>query len=117
MSYFEKEWIDSNDGWYEGVELYVPSTNNALEATNKVVKDEGTYRERHVLSRFLVIASDIVKNWSVERNTNIPNAKKFAKQPDINLQLWTSAYQWAKLQKDITCVENGTKKNILYTST
>lgn len=110
MSYFEKEWIDSNNGWYEGVEFYVPSTNNALEATNKVVKDDGTYRERHVLSRFLVIASDIVKNWSAERKSNLPNAKKFAKQPDISLQLWTSAYQWAKLQKDITCVENETTK-------
>jgi hypothetical protein len=54
LNYFDKEWIQSNPGWYEGVQLYTPSTNNALEATNKVIKDDGTFRERHPLSRFLV---------------------------------------------------------------
>jgi hypothetical protein len=49
LTYFDKEWIQSNSGWYEGIQLNTPSTNNALEATNKVIKDDGTFRERHVL--------------------------------------------------------------------
>ena len=34
LTYFDKEWVQSNRGWYEGIQLYTPSTNNALEATN-----------------------------------------------------------------------------------
>lgn len=75
LDYFQKEWLESNNGWYEGIQLYVPSTNNALEATNRTIKDDGTFRERHALSRFLQIASDIVKNWSKERDPSSVNAK------------------------------------------
>ncbi|CAF2829451.1 unnamed protein product [Rotaria sp. Silwood2] len=59
--YFEKEWLTVLDSWYEGYNgAFTPSTNNQLEATNKVIKDEHTFRERHALSRFLTVASDIV---------------------------------------------------------
>ena len=62
LNYSDNVWIKSNNGWYEGIQVYTPSTNNALEATNKVIKDDSTFRERHVLSRFLVIASNIINN-------------------------------------------------------
>jgi hypothetical protein len=59
--YFENEWLTVLDSWYEGYNgAFTPSTNNQLEATNKVIKDERTFRERHTLSRFLTVASDIV---------------------------------------------------------
>ncbi|CAF1550987.1 unnamed protein product [Adineta ricciae] len=106
LDYFQKEWLESNDGWYEGVQLYVPSTNNALEATNRTIKDDGTFRERHTLSRFLQISSDIVNNWSKERDPSSINAKLFATEPDIPLSLWTLSYQWAKSTKDVICVSN-----------
>ena len=32
----------AKNGWYEGVEMYVPRTNNSLEATNRVIKDVDT---------------------------------------------------------------------------
>ena len=38
------------------------------------------------------------------------NAKIFAKKPIINLKLWTSAYQWAKQNKNIICVDGDNKK-------
>ncbi|CAF4547030.1 unnamed protein product, partial [Rotaria sp. Silwood2] len=101
-NYFDNEWLRSNDTWYEGLQLYTPSTNDALEAINKTIKDDGTFRERLVLSRFLTIASNIVNNWSIERDTSSINVKLFATEPTISLQLWTSSYQWAKLIKDIT---------------
>jgi len=59
--YFEKEWLTILDSWYEGYDsAFTPSTNNQLEATNKVIKDEHTFRERHPLSRFLTVANNII---------------------------------------------------------
>ncbi|CAF1021873.1 unnamed protein product [Didymodactylos carnosus] len=79
---------------------------NALEATNKVIKYDGTFRERHVISRFLVIAANIINNWSIERDPSSINAKPFSVEPPICLNLWTSAYQWAKTTKDVVCLQN-----------
>lgn len=112
LNYFDTEWIQSNNGWYEGIQLYTPSTNNALEATNRVIKDDGTFRERHVLSRFLTISSTIINNWSIERDLSLSpiNAKVFATEPTICLKLWTKSYQWAKTIKDIICIENNVSK-------
>ncbi|CAF2123572.1 unnamed protein product [Rotaria magnacalcarata] len=112
LNYFDTEWIQSNNGWYEGIQLYTPSTNNALEATNRVIKDDGTFRERHVLSRFLTISFTIINNWSIERDlsSSSTNAKAFATEPTICLQLWTSSYQWAKTIQDIICIQNDISK-------
>lgn len=54
--YFKSEWLDNNCNWYEGIADDTPSTNNALEAFNSVIKKEETFREKLPLSRFLVIA-------------------------------------------------------------
>lgn len=106
LSYFDDQWIKSNSGWYEGIQLYTPSTNNALEATNRTIKHDGTYRERHVLSRFLTVASNIICNWSVERDLSSVNVKIFATEPTVSLKLWTSSYQWAKADKKIVSIQN-----------
>jgi hypothetical protein len=76
IQYFSSEWLESKNGWYEGLAMYVPSTNNALEATNRVIKDEDTLRERLVLSRFTVVLFSIVNKWSKERNPTRINSKK-----------------------------------------
>ncbi|CAF4632468.1 unnamed protein product [Rotaria sp. Silwood2] len=110
LNYFDNEWLQLNCGWYEGIQMYVPSTNNALESTNRTIKDDGTFRERHVLSRFLTIASNIINNWSIERDPSSTNAKIFATEPPISLELWTSSYQWAKSTKDIICISNNSSK-------
>ena len=110
LQYFDDEWLHSNSGWYEGIQLYTPSTNNALEATNRTIKDDGTFLERHVLSRFLTTASDIVRNWSIDRDPSSTNAKQFASEPTITLELWTKSYQWAKLTKNITCIPDDSAK-------
>jgi hypothetical protein len=86
--------------------MYVPSTNNALEATNRVIKDEDTLRERLVLSKFTVILFSIVKKWSKERNPALINSKKFEHTPIITLSYWTDAYNWVKLNKEVIHVSN-----------
>jgi hypothetical protein len=102
LKYFADEWlVETNRGWYEGVALFVPSTNNALEATNRTIKDDSTFRERFSLSRFLSLATTIVYNWSYERDPTNINVKLFASEPTISLNLWTKSYEWAKSSKDI----------------
>ncbi|CAF3990042.1 unnamed protein product [Rotaria magnacalcarata] len=43
---------------------FTPSANNALEVTNNIIKKENTLRERLLLSRFKVLAFEIVEKWS-----------------------------------------------------
>ncbi|CAF2071134.1 unnamed protein product [Rotaria magnacalcarata] len=59
--------------------------NNALGATNRVIKDEDTLRERLVLSRFTVVVFSIVNKWSKKRNPTLINSKQFERQPLITL--------------------------------
>ncbi|CAF1367392.1 unnamed protein product [Rotaria sordida] len=110
LEYFDNEWLQSNNGRYEGIQLYTSSTNSVLEATNETIKDDGTFRERHVLSRFLIIATNIINSWSAERDAFSINAKIFATETTLSLQLWTLSYQWAKPTKDISCIENNDSK-------
>ena len=67
IDYFEQQWLSEDFqlcNWYEGIAYRVPSTNNALEAFNKVIKDEFTFREREPLSRFKLKMLEIVKKLS-----------------------------------------------------
>ena len=101
LEYFDNEWLINLDSWYEGYNDFTPSTNNALEATNKVIKDEHTFRERHTVSRFFTIANEIVSKWSKSRNQNGTDPVVFSTEPTIALQKWTDAYHFAKSSKSI----------------
>jgi hypothetical protein len=46
--YFENEWLKILDPWYEGYSIFTPSTNNSLEAANKVIKDMNIHLENDV---------------------------------------------------------------------
>ncbi|CAF4234364.1 unnamed protein product, partial [Adineta steineri] len=78
--------------------------------TSRTIKDGGTFRERHILSRFLTTSLDIIRNWPIDRDTSLINAKHFATEPTISLALWTSSYQWAKLNKNVICLNNESSK-------
>ncbi len=84
--YFENEWLTLFDSWYEGNSNFAPSTNNSLKATNKVIKDEHTFRERHPLVRFLKVANDTVSKWSTARNQNQTDPVVFSREPTITLK-------------------------------
>jgi hypothetical protein len=98
LLYFEAEWINSNSNWYEGFRHFTPSTNNCLESSNKVIKDEDTLRERMPMGRFKVVVFEMVEKWSRSYKNNL---KKIDKTPKIDLPTWTSAYQWAKSKKKV----------------
>ena len=61
--YFFSNWIQENNGWFEGRAPGYPSTNNALEATNNVIKNEGTFRERLPIAQFVTLAMATVADW------------------------------------------------------
>jgi hypothetical protein len=97
LVYFEKQWLETQRFWYEGAYLNGPSTNNGLEATNAVIKKNHTYRERLPVQQFLtLLVEKLLPAWSTERNPANVNFKEFAIQPQITLETWTKAYQWAK---------------------
>ncbi len=98
VSYFKKEWINSNSNWYEGYRHFTPSTNNCLESCNNVIKKENTFRERHPLSRFKMIALKTVARWS---NSYKNGLKSIITTPTIHLARFTSAYQWVKSKKEV----------------
>ena len=107
LQYFTSEWLNTKNGWFEGLATYVPSTSNPLEVTNRVIKDEDILRERLVLSRFTVLLFSIVNKWSKERNPTLINSEKFERQPLITLSVWTDAYNWVNLSKDVLPICNG----------
>jgi hypothetical protein len=99
--FLENEWLTLLDSWYEGYSIFTPSTKNSLEATNKVIKDEHTFRERHPLARFLTIANDIVSKWSISRNQDQTDPMVFSTEPTITLKKWTDSYHFAKSSKSV----------------
>ncbi|CAF1606910.1 unnamed protein product, partial [Didymodactylos carnosus] len=66
-----------------------------------VIKRENTFRERLVLSRFLVGAIEMVSKWSRDRDEKQPNAILFVNEPTITLNKWTKSYHFAKSPKTI----------------
>lgn len=98
VSYFRKQWLEINRNWYEGSGFLIPSTNNALESWNRVIKDENTLRERLPISHFLQHLFNYVSTWS---NHYVSSIKIFHTEPEITLQLWTAGYQWAKANHNI----------------
>lgn len=111
VDYFTKEWLQQHRNWYEGYAKDTPSTNNALEATNRVIKDEQTFRERLDLSQFRFVLYNMVRQWSIEyeQGLNTINLSK----PDIELKWWTAGYQFARSNKKIISAKRGSQ--ITYT--
>ncbi|KAJ8713391.1 hypothetical protein PYW07_013761 [Mythimna separata] len=95
IHYFKEQWLIQNRNWYLGAHMGSPATNNALKSHNRVIKDEYTLRERFPLSRFLTVASGFVNGWSLGLD------EVFATLPTMTLKVWTEAYQWAKLPKEV----------------
>lgn len=107
LTYFRSEWIDQNALWYEGAKERTPSHNNALEGTNRVIKDEGTFRNRLPLPRFVEVVQQLVHDWGARYEDN---SIMFNDSTSIDLPLWTKAYQWAKLNKTLLCTDEGDNK-------
>lgn len=100
VRYFESEWLEKNRNWYEGFAKRTPSTNNALESRNNVIKNEQTLKERLDLGQFRVILFDMMKQWSIEYVNGLNEINFGATK--IELKNWTAGYNFAKSNTKIT---------------
>jgi hypothetical protein len=109
IKYFQNEWLVLNRNWFEGIQKMIPSTNNALEAFNRVIKDENTVRERLTISRFSIILKEYIRSWSLKYTAR---TKEVHLHPVVDLELWTKSYQWVKQGKEriqecnVQCVDH-----------
>jgi hypothetical protein len=94
LEYFNAEYLLRFNGWFKGRAPGHPSTNNGLESTNRIIKDEATLRERLALGLFFERTFDILKYWSKLRDDSHLNFKQFAMEPTIDTKLFNDAYQW-----------------------
>lgn len=93
INYFTEEWVHQNPNWYEGARLHVPSTNNALEATDRIIKDEFTHRMRYSLGEFVCgVLATMIGVYSRRCLTD----QVYAAQPSITNKTWSAAYLWVK---------------------
>ncbi|KAG5899638.1 hypothetical protein JTB14_036011 [Gonioctena quinquepunctata] len=86
--------ILGRSGWYKiatGSWEQLLILHQPLESFNKAMKDSNTLRERFPLSRFLVVAKEMVNQWSTNYTTN-PEENYVAKDPSISLKDWTESY-------------------------
>ena len=99
IKYYKDQHLLKNMNWYEGAAPYSPSSNNALEATNGVIKSTYTNRDRLPVSRFFTLALSMTADWSKDRAPG-PNQKIFNTRVSPSLKEWTNAYNIAKGQSE-----------------
>lgn len=99
LAYYRKTWASGGlTGWCEGVAPLLPSTNNALEAYNRVIKV-------HIPSRLSVgdflneICTKVLKDWSTKHNPDKPNSVTFASRLVLEDSdpVLVEAFQWSVL--------------------
>jgi len=82
----------------------VPSTDNALESTNRQLKEKGTFRQRLPCGQFVnIVENKLLKDFSTSRNPfcikngiQVPNLDYenhcYNDEPKIELKIWKDAY-------------------------
>ena len=95
ISNFRREWCNERLGnWTHGhISNYVNNTNG-LEATNKVIKDEVTFRQQMPVLNFLSKIQSWVGEQSRKGDSTNPNYVKFAVTHSFTSNDWTAAHEW-----------------------
>lgn len=88
IQYFEKQWLGTHKNWYEGAAIYTPSTNNAQEAVNGIIKRKVTLRKRLPMNQFMASMTKLIREYSEELNNG---TREFAKAPKIESSMWEDA--------------------------
>ncbi|RMZ95384.1 hypothetical protein BpHYR1_002878 [Brachionus plicatilis] len=53
-----KQWFTKQPGWFEGNAPGYPSSNNALESTNRFIKGQSTFKDRLTVPRFISVVDE-----------------------------------------------------------
>lgn len=88
VAYFRKEWLNAHSNWYEGYSHYTPSTNNALESHNAVIKRKITLRRRLPMNEFLKCMIEMTTDASKQLQNGVI---KFATEPDVTRKIYEAA--------------------------
>lgn len=88
ITYFEKQWLGVHCNWYEGASIYTPSTNNAQEAVNGVIKKKVTLRKRLPMNQFMTCMANLISDVSKELCNG---SREFAGEPFIETGMWKEA--------------------------
>ena len=101
VDYFNSEYIVKYSGWYEGIAPNSPSSNNCLESTNNVLKNECTLRQRLPIREFILQIFEKLGTWSKLVDPESPNHKPYSLAPDLPLKLQADSYYWARINVSI----------------
>lgn len=88
IEYFQKQWLRVHCNWFEGAADYTPSTNNALESHNAIIKWKITLRQRLPLNQFLIAMAELTTEISTQF---FKNQRAFASEPTIPNAMMTEA--------------------------
>ena len=95
LDYFKLEKLTNTPNWYEAAAKFVPSTSNAIESNNRIIKDDETFRDKWPIGRFVPKSLEIVSHWA-DRNPEKVNCKHFHLFPNLGTKEWKHAYSWLK---------------------
>lgn len=85
LDYFKKTWIVSkHNKWYEGAAPGLPSSNNALESTNKTIKVVYTLRELLSVGTYMTNATKMLTNMSKDSLSS----KKYLEELEVDENTW-----------------------------
>ena len=98
-AHFRTEWCNERlCNWSRGHAPNAAVNTNGLESTNKVVKDELTFRQLMPVIDLLQKGISWLHEQSQKRDESVenvnPNLVKFAKQHTFTNKDWTSAHNW-----------------------
>lgn len=93
--YFQKVWLRKNFSRFERYQVLIPSTNNALESFNNVIKRKYTTRRRLNIVKFNGQVFKLFKDMSSSYEEN----RTYAINSTIPTEAWTMAISWAKDKK------------------
>lgn len=98
--YFQRIWLNAkNKNWHHGLINFIPTTNNAIESTNKRIKDDFNLRVKQPMSAFKTIIMDVLRTYSLEYTDGTRN---FNTELHITRDQYNKAFQWAVSKK--TCI-------------
>lgn len=66
VEYFKTQWLEVHRNWFEGAADYTPSTNNAVESHNAVIKRKVTFRRKLPLGKFLIAMKTMTADVSIQ---------------------------------------------------
>lgn len=93
VSYMDKVWFTEFKHWYVGALPRVPITNNALEAFNRVLKDQFSFRAKLDVGPLLECLKNCVAHYSKEYALG---KRTIAETTTITTQMYKEGHMYLK---------------------